>query len=202
MAEGGVNRGYLGSFAGNPADVDFGTYLGNNAGKLPFTIQDVPKMTIDASGNVGIGTVSPSSRLSISSNSTNYGLRVDQGGLGNGILSYVNTTSGTRTIFKATSLVVGLTVLGNGYVGIGTTTPAFALDVTGTGNFAGVNVGVIGYGNTGVTGFAGSSGSGNRYGLSGYEQNGAGDNYGIQAIGQGGTTAYGIYAGAGGAITN
>jgi len=158
-------------------------------------------MTIDAGGDVGIGTLSPSSRLSISANTNTYGMRVDQGGSGDGILCYVNTTSSARTIFKATSLNVGLTVLGNGYVGIGTVTPTEVLDVSGTGNFDGVDVGVVGSGNTGVRGLA-ASGIGSRYGLTGYGQNGTSDNYGIQAIGTGGVTAYGIYAGASSAATN
>src|SRR4026207_1386687 len=46
LTEGGINRGYLGSYAGNDEDVDFGTYGGNTAGKVHFTIQNAPKMTI------------------------------------------------------------------------------------------------------------------------------------------------------------
>src|SRR5882672_10216068 len=59
LAEGATNRGYIGSYAGNPEDVDFGTYGGNTTGKLHLTIQDVPKLTLVPSGNIGIGTIDP-----------------------------------------------------------------------------------------------------------------------------------------------
>ena len=63
LYEGGVYRGYLGSYSGAANDVDFGTGSGNSAGKLNFTIQANPKMTIDVSGNVGIGTTEPANTL-------------------------------------------------------------------------------------------------------------------------------------------
>jgi hypothetical protein len=64
-AENGINRGYLGSYAGAASDVDFGTYSTNTTGKLHFTIQNVPKMTIDVNGFVGIGNTSPISLLDV-----------------------------------------------------------------------------------------------------------------------------------------
>lgn len=55
LHENGVYRGYLGSFAGAAEDVDFGTGNGTT-GKLHLTIKAIPRLTIDTTGNVGIGT--------------------------------------------------------------------------------------------------------------------------------------------------
>lgn len=58
-------RGYVGSYSGNAEDVDIGTGSANTTGKLHFTIQAGPKMTIANSGNVGIGNTSPVEKLDI-----------------------------------------------------------------------------------------------------------------------------------------
>lgn len=63
-AENGIARGYLGSYSGNAEDVDFGTYSGN-LGKIHFTTNNVPRVTIINSGNTGIGTTNPQARLHV-----------------------------------------------------------------------------------------------------------------------------------------
>jgi hypothetical protein len=63
--EGDVYRGYWGSYAGATEDVDFGTGSGNTTGKLHFTIQANPRLTIGADGKVGIGTTNPAHSLHI-----------------------------------------------------------------------------------------------------------------------------------------
>lgn len=65
LFENDIYRGYLGSFAGNAEDVDFGTGAGNVTGKLHFTIQANPRMTINASGQIGIGTTSPGHQVHV-----------------------------------------------------------------------------------------------------------------------------------------
>jgi hypothetical protein len=92
------------------------------------------RMRITSTGNVGIGTTSPTATLHITPNSSNYAFKIDQGASGHGILSYVNTTSSNQILLNATSNVNGLIVLGNGNVGIGAGTPLLKLDVRdGTG---------------------------------------------------------------------
>lgn len=65
--EGGVYRGYLGSYSGKNEDVDFGTGAGNTLGSLNLTIQASPKVTIDSIGRVGIGTRYPQTNLEVTS---------------------------------------------------------------------------------------------------------------------------------------
>lgn len=67
FAENGVNRGYFGSFAGNPEDIEFGTYSGN-LGALHLTTNNSPKLTVLNGGNIGIGTTTPFERLHVNGN--------------------------------------------------------------------------------------------------------------------------------------
>jgi hypothetical protein len=76
--ENDVYRGYWGSYAGNPEDVDFGTGGSNFTGKLHLTTQASPKLTIDAAGNVGIGTTTPGYLLDVANRA-----RLRQGTTGN-----------------------------------------------------------------------------------------------------------------------
>ncbi len=98
-----------------------------------FVFAQDTTLTVSNNGNVGIGTTTPIAPLHITPNSTSYALRIDQGTSGDGILSYVNTTSSSQTLLAATSNVLGLYVKGNGKVGIGTTSPASRLDVIANG---------------------------------------------------------------------
>jgi hypothetical protein len=62
--ENDIYRGYWGSYSGAAEDVDFGTGSGTT-GKLHFTIQASPRMTIDNVGKVGIGTTTPNHKLHV-----------------------------------------------------------------------------------------------------------------------------------------
>ncbi len=63
--ENDIYRGYWGSYSGAAEDVDFGTGSGNATGKLHFTIQANPRMTINSVGEVGIGTANPQHLLHV-----------------------------------------------------------------------------------------------------------------------------------------
>jgi hypothetical protein len=149
--ENDVYRGYWGSYSGAAEDVDFGTGSGNATGKLHFTIQANPRLTINASGQVGIGITNPSHLLHVnggdlfvqsSSGLIRFGY---QGGnewqmatTGAGAdLRWYTTTDGGTTITPRHYFSQ------NGNVGIGgfsgSGVPLARLDVIGTGNTSSTN---------------------------------------------------------------
>ncbi|QBZ98977.1 tail fiber domain-containing protein [Flavobacterium sangjuense] len=113
LYEDGAYRGYLGSFAGNSTDVDFGTGAGNSAGSLHLTVQANPALSIDPNMNVGIGTTTPDSnrlKINIADATTPTGLSIqnDYTGASNkyGINLNVNEV-GTGTKYGVYSLMEG-----------------------------------------------------------------------------------------------
>ncbi len=64
--ESGSYRGYIGSYSGAAADVDFGTGAGS-AAKTHLVTSATPRLTVDATGKVGIGTQTPTQPLQMSS---------------------------------------------------------------------------------------------------------------------------------------
>jgi hypothetical protein len=62
--ENDLYRGYWGSYSGNPEDVDFGTGSGTT-GKLHLTIQANPRLTINNTGLIGVGTTNPTHLMHI-----------------------------------------------------------------------------------------------------------------------------------------
>ncbi|MDP3988101.1 MAG: hypothetical protein Q8P80_03070 [Candidatus Levybacteria bacterium] len=124
---------------------------------LHFGTTSVVRMTIDSSGNVGIGTTAPLSPLHISGGNTGGRavLIVDQIGSSNndiltasasGVTKFYVTNAGNvvasqfidldNTIYYLDPASTGTSLATRGNIGIGTTNPLSALDVTGTASIS------------------------------------------------------------------
>ena len=98
------------------------------------------RMRIDSSGNVGIGVVTPGSKLHIGGAPDSKVITIDQGGRQSAIGTYFssNTSDSRIDFFISDGNTNGgsnnrMSIKGNGNVGIGTTSPGAKLDVKGDG---------------------------------------------------------------------
>lgn len=101
-----------------------------NASTMAFQIADSTKMTLDASGNVGIGTSSPATKLQVHATGIAYntaGLFITTAGGTDGI-AIGDSGSGAYKSIQSYGGALSLNSLGNN-VGIGTTSPAQKLHV-------------------------------------------------------------------------
>jgi hypothetical protein len=121
-----------------------------STGSLIFGTNDTERLRIDSSGNVGIGTSSPSARLSVESSSSGVVARVTgpnaydaESGLSFSvgrakISGFLNTTGGTPgtslrfyTMPDNGSVTERMRIDSSGNVGIGTSSPVHPLHVAG-----------------------------------------------------------------------
>jgi len=113
----------------------FGSTYGSTGAYVPlyFQTSDLNRLVIDINGNVGIGTTSPATKFHIQD--TNGGIFFD--GSGATYNRFKSTTSSASTgrdlLFSAQNAgtTPDLYITSAGLVGIGTTTPAYKLDVNG-----------------------------------------------------------------------
>jgi hypothetical protein len=64
LAENNINRGYIGSYEGNPEDIQLGTHSQNTTGSVHLSTGNISRLTVSPAGNVGIGNTSPTRPLS------------------------------------------------------------------------------------------------------------------------------------------
>jgi hypothetical protein len=111
-------------------------------------------MFINTSGNVGIGTTSPSSKLEIAGFSTGAGLKLNYGnssgtieavnfianGGANGVIGMQMVSAGVGDLWLGGSGGRTLTLYRDGNVGIGTESPTRGLTINRSGGFASLNI--------------------------------------------------------------
>ena len=113
--------------------------------RLQFQTNSADRMTIDSDGNVGIGTTSPSTVLHVQKDGINEVLQTWYSNLGNTAgersINLISPTSdsddapfhfqtGNAITFRIDN-IEALNINSGGNVGIGTTSPAYELDVSG-----------------------------------------------------------------------
>ena len=157
---GNSNAGYL-----IPYDGDGNTLLVNerSSGNLIFKSANTERMRIDASGNVGIGTSSPSNYHSSLNNlviasSGDSGITIASGTSSEGSIAFADGTSGpdayrgwinynhnSNFMRFFTNTTEAMRINSSGNVGIGETSPDYRLEVKGT---ATTNTDIVGFSNS------------------------------------------------------
>jgi len=126
----------------------YATGMFNSSGALVFKTGDVERLRIDSSGRLGLGTSSPNSLLHIAGNN---GIRFGAGGTPEAEINYTsagsefldlkcrgtNNTVGNIRFFTgntSSAAVEAMRIDNQQRVGIGSTAPSYALDVSATGS--------------------------------------------------------------------
>jgi hypothetical protein len=111
-----------------------------------FFIKDLyntnTRLTIDASGNVGIGTTAPSEKLELSASGNVYGKIISTTTGGNAGVRFLSTgareygifTDGDLRFYDFSASAERMRITSGGNVGIGTSSPVAQLDITKTFN--------------------------------------------------------------------
>ncbi len=134
--------GYIGYPSGNgwinPNTFQLASTLGNMVFSVNKNGSHTERMRIDTNGNVGIGTNTPADKLTVQTATNSYGLTHTDGTItlgsfvGNGAVGgQFGTKSNHPLGFFTNGSSPQMTLLTNGNVGIGTSSPTAKLDVTG-----------------------------------------------------------------------
>jgi len=114
--------------------------IGGSQMNITFYTSSSEKFRVDTNGNVGIGTTSPSTKLHVQGAASGYLFRVQGTSTLNvydpGAAAEIGVGSGSGDklkLFSNDSLNNGITIDTSGNVGIGTTSPAYTLDVVSAG---------------------------------------------------------------------
>ena len=128
---GGTDLGYVGFGSGGNSTMFVTNYADAD---LEFLTNSSTRMTIDNSGNVGIGTTSPSANLHIQGTNSDVGVYTTKTGAGTARFAYdsigpyiLDEDSNPFRIYTGGS--ERIRILSGGNVGIGTTTPQSLLQV-------------------------------------------------------------------------
>jgi hypothetical protein len=142
-------------------------YGSSSAGTIKFATNTTDRMTIDASGNVGIGTTSPDNLLTLGTTSANQGLALKQstvtvarfGIVNPGVdnTPYIGSIANNAFAFWANN-AERMRIDSSGNVGIGTSSPTEKLSLNSAGSVQ-VATKYINGNTTGVTVGAGADGS-------------------------------------------
>jgi hypothetical protein len=101
-----------------------------------FGVAGAEKMRIDSSGNVGIGTSSPTGKLHIVPAVNNYAIKIDDGTYSGGLLT--SSSTGGLILYNGVAQPLGfwtnnterMRIDASGNVGIGTSSPGAKLDIS------------------------------------------------------------------------